>query len=117
MKKPNYNFGSGNFYTLTQPIEVKIAGTPVTAAPGVGLAPLPSLDESHRPLVVVTGRGKTAGRVSTLVRLRPDVVNEIKACVDAPLYLIVEIAQRRYAQELRARPEGSVEMIRASDLG
>lgn len=108
------NYGGASFYTLAKPVEVKIAGT---AIPVEGLAPLPTQPEATRPLVVITGRGKTAGRVSTLVRLRPEVVKEIKSLVDGPLYLTIELALRHYAKDLRARNPGSVEMIKASDLG
>ena len=63
------------------------------------------------------GRGQTKGRVPTLVRLRPDVVNEIKSLVDGPLYLTIELALRHYASELMKRKVGSAEMIKAADLG
>ena len=68
-------------------------------------------------MVVITGRGQTKGRVPTLVRLRPDVVKEIKSLVDGPLYLTIELALRHYASELRTRKAGSVDMIKAADLG
>ena len=61
-------------------------------------------------------RGRSEGRVSTLVRLRPEVVKEIKCLVDGPLYLTIELALRHYAKDLRARAPGSVEMIKAADL-
>jgi len=52
-----------------------------------------------------------------LVSLRPEVVDEIKALVDRPLYLTIELALRQYAEQLRARPTGPVQMIKAPDLG
>jgi hypothetical protein len=111
MQKVNY--GGANFYTLSKPVEVRI-GTNTAAA---GLTPVPLQKEGKGPLVVITGRGKTAGRVPNLCRLRPDVVEEIKSLVDGPIYLIIELALRHYAQHLRAKPPGPVEMVKASDLG
>ena len=112
--KKTINFASANFYTLAKPVKVSIASVkPIEE----GLAPLPAQSEATRPRVVITGRGKTAGRVSNLVRLRPDVVSEIKSLVDGPLYLTIELALRHYARDLRARPTGDVEMVQASDLG
>jgi hypothetical protein len=103
-------------------VAVKIAGSFIPAAvealnPSDGLATPPAQPEQSRPVVVITGRGRTEGRVSTLVRLRPEVVKEIKSLVDGPLYLTIELALRHYARDLRTRKLGSVEMIKASDLG
>lgn len=111
------NYGGPSFYTLLRPVEIKLVGANPTSAPLEGLPPLKQLAKDSRPAVVITGRGKTAGRVSTLVRLRPEVVNEIKSLVDGPLYLTIELALRHYAQDLRKRAPGSVEMIPAADLG
>jgi len=127
MQKPN--FGGANFYSLSQPVEFKIKGAFIPAAPAnggggndavatdMGLEPPPVQSNDTRPVVVITGRGRTEGRVSTLVRLRPEVVKEIKCLVDGPLYLTIELALRHYAKDLRARSPGSVEMIKAADLG
>lgn len=114
------NFSGVNFYSLSQPVTVKLEGALAPAAqstPAQGLAALPSQPAETRPVVVITGRGRTEGRVSTLVRLRPQVVQEIKSLVDGPLYLTIELALRHYAKDLRTRALGSVEMIKASDLG
>lgn len=111
MQKVNY--GGANFYTLAKPLKVKIGST----TPAGGLAPIPVQSAGKAQVLVITGRGKTAGRVATLVRLRPDVVEEIKSLVDGPLYLTIELALRHYAEHLRAQPPGHVEMIKASDLG
>jgi hypothetical protein len=111
MQKVNY--GGVNFYSLAKPLDVKIA----SITPTGGLAPVPIQPNGKGPLVVITGRGKTAGRVPSLVRLRPEVVEEIKSLVDGPLYLTIELALRQYAEQLRARPTGPVQMIKASDLG
>lgn len=116
MNKQPLNFTGVNFYTLIKPMEVKMAGVSV-AAPAQGITPPSAQPEATRPVVVVTGRGRTAGRVSTLVRLRPEIVKDIKSLVDAPLYLTVELALLHYAKDLHARTPGSVEMIKASDLG
>jgi len=110
MQKVNY--GGANFYTLSKPVAVRINAS----TPGAGLAPIPVQKDEIRPVVVITGRGKTAGRVPNLVRLRPDVVEEIKSLVDGPLYLTIELALRHYAEHLRAKPAGTVEMVKASDL-
>jgi len=113
------NFGGANFYSLSHPVTVKLEGSLAPSSQTVGnqgLAALPSQPAETRPVVVITGRGKTEGRASTLVRLRPEVVKEIKSLVDGPIYLIIELALRHYAQALRVREPGSVEMIKASDL-
>jgi hypothetical protein len=117
MTKQPINFAGANFYTLIKPMEVKMVGAARTIASAQSMEPPLAQPEATRPVVVITGRGKTAGRVSTLVRLRPEVVKEIKSLVDAPLYLTIELALRHYAKDLRTRPPGSVEMIKASDLG
>ena len=109
----NVNYGGSNFYTLSKPIAVKIE----THTPAAGLASGSALIEVKAPLVVITGRGKTAGRVANLVRLRPAVVEEIKGLVDGPLYLTIELALHHYAEHIRSRANGTVEMIKASDLG
>lgn len=93
-----------------------MAGAGGTIASAQSMEPPLAQPEATRPVVVITGRGKTAGRVSTLVRLRPKVVQEIKSLVDAPLYLTIELALLHYAKDLRARVPGTVEMIKASDL-
>jgi hypothetical protein len=67
-------------------------------------------------VLVITGRGKTAGRIPNLVRLRPEVVEDIKSLVDGPLYLTIELALRHYADYLRSRSAEPVLMIKASDL-
>jgi len=110
MQKVNY--GGANFYTLSKPVAVRINAS----TPGARLAPVPIQKDEIRPVVVITGRGKTAGRVPNLVRLRPDVVEEIKSLVDGPLYLTIELALRHYAEHLRAKPAGTVVMVKASDL-
>ena len=115
MQTPNY--AGANFYSLTQPVTVKIAGTQAPSSIDQGLPSLQAQPKSTRQVVIITGRGRTEGRSSHLVRLRPEIVKEIKCLVDGPLYLTIELALRHYAKDLRARPEGSVEMIKASDLG
>ena len=109
----NTHYGGASFYTLTKPVTVKMgdsATPPKPPSSGVAAA-------VARPVLVITGRGKTAGRVPNLVRLRPEVVEDIKSLVDGPLYLTIELALRHYASHLRSRPAEPVEMIRASDLG
>ena len=120
MEKPS--FGGANFYSLPHSVAVKIEGAFIPTAPAVagatalGLALPPSQSTESRPVVIITGRGRTEGRVPTLVRLRPEVVKEIKSLVDGPLYLTIELALRHYAKDLRIRKPGSVEMIKAADL-
>ena len=109
----NVNYGGSNFYTLSNPIAVKIWTPAQTAA----LAPGSAQVDVKAPMVVITGRGKTAGRVPNLVRLRPAVVEEIKSLVDGPLYLTIELALKHYAEHIRSRANGTVQMIKASDLG
>ncbi|MBV5347670.1 hypothetical protein JZU46_05595 [bacterium] len=121
MQKPN--FGGVNFYSLSKPVAIKIEGCYIPTIPEVadlshkGLAPPPAQSTETRPVVIITGRGRTEGRVPTLVRLQPEVVKEIKCLVDGPLYLTIELALRHYAKDLRTRKAGSVEMIKAADLG
>lgn len=121
MQKPN--FGGANFYSLAKPVAVKIEGSFIPTSPEVadhgqkGLDLPPAQSTATRPVVIITGRGRTEGRVPTLVRLQPEVVKEIKCLVDGPLYLTIELALRHYAKDLRTRKVGSVEMIKAADLG
>jgi hypothetical protein len=110
MQKPNY--GIANFYALTKPATFKVGDK---AAPSPAVPAFVPAD-TVRPLLVITGRGKTAGRTPNLVRLRPQVVEDIKSLVDGPLYLTIELALRHYADYLRSKPPGQVEMIKASDL-
>ena len=114
-QKPT-NYAGANFYNLIKPMEVKMAKDDAPVALISILGPPAAQPQATRPVVVITGRGKTAGRVSTLVRLRPEVVEEIKSLVDAPLYLTIELALLHYARDLRTREPGSVEMIKAADL-
>jgi hypothetical protein len=110
MQKPNY--GGANFYTLTKPVSVKMVDSAASAkAPAASVPPAIT-----RPVLVITGRGKTAGRIPNLVRLRPEVVEDIKSLVDGPLYLTIELALRHYADYLRSRSSEPVLMIKASDL-
>ena len=109
MQKPNY--GGANFYTLTKPVTVKMVDTAAAAK-----APAASVPPATRPVLVITGRGKTAGRIPNLVRLRPEVVEDTKSLVDGPLYLTIELALRHYADYLRSRSSEPVLMIKASDL-
>jgi len=82
------------------------------------LGPLPTpTPPATRHKVIITGRGQAATRNPTLLRLRPEVVAQIKELVDGPLYLTVELALRHYAKMLKERPAGEVEMIKAADLG
>lgn len=109
MQKPNY--GGANFYTLTKPVTVKMVDSAASVKP-----PAASVPPATRPVLVITGRGKTAGRIPNLVRLRPEVVEDIKSLVDGPLYLTIELALRHYADYLRSRSSEPVLMIKASDL-
>ena len=109
MQKPNY--GGANFYTLTKPVTVKMVDSAASVK-----APAASVPPTTRPVLVITGRGKTAGRIPNLVRLRPEVVEDIKSLVDGPLYLTIELALRHYADYLRSRSAEPVLMIKASDL-
>ena len=111
MKQVNYSGTS--HYTLSKPMQINM-DTAVTSSATACVQPA-----GIRPLVVITGRGKTAGRVANLVRLRPDVVADVKSLVDGPLYLTIELALRHYSNYIRARAmgDGAVEMIKASDLG
>ena len=81
------------------------------------LGPIPVTSDVLRHRVVVTGRGRSDTRTSTLLRLREDVVAQARQLVDAPLYLLVEIALREYCLKLKALPPGTIQMIRAEDLG
>lgn len=112
MQKTNY--GGANFYTLTGPVVVKMGQSAETVKTLNTSVPPSSV---ARPVLVITGRGKTEGRTANLLRLRPEVVRDIKSLVDGPLYLTVELALRHYADYLRSRPAEPVEMINASDLG
>lgn len=111
------NYAGANFYNLIQPVKVRIDGLEVPSSVNQGLPPLQAQPKSTRQVVVITGRGRTEGRSSHLIRLRPEIVKEIKCLVDGPLYLTIELALRHYAKELRTRQVGSVEMIKAADLG
>lgn len=108
----NINPSGANHDTRSKPDSAKFG----TSTLVTGLPPVPIQKDGMRPVVVITGRGKTATRAATLIRLRPDVVEEIKSLVDGPLYLTIELALRHYAEHLRAKPAGSVEMVKASDL-
>jgi hypothetical protein len=105
-------FGSANFYSLVKPVEVRIVST----SPDDVKKPSVVESQGQSPLVVITGRGTTVGRVANLLRLRPKVVKDIKSLVDGPLYLTVELALEHYAEHLRSRPQGSVEMVKAESL-
>lgn len=85
---------------------------------GSTVGPLPEpVQESHMHRVVITGRGQAAGRAAKLMRLRPDVVSEIKALVDGPLYLTIELALRFYAKHLSdLSPDVKPIQIKAADL-
>lgn len=79
--------------------------------------PVPEVSADSKPLVVITGRASNGGRKSHLLRLRPDVVADIRKLVDGPLSLVTEVALRHYAQYLRSeKPDGGV-IIKASELG
>lgn len=65
--------------------------------------------------LVVVGQGETRGRRPHLVRLRESLISELKVVADGQMYLLLEVALRRFIDELRARPEG-LEVIRAVEL-
>lgn len=65
--------------------------------------------------LVVVGQGETRGRRPHLLRLRESIVQELKTVADGQLYLIVEVALRKFIDELRARPPG-VEVVLAGQL-
>ncbi len=111
MKKTN--FGGANFYSFSKPITVKMGDGVSTPHQ----APAEKITAPFRPVLVITGRGKTAGRTPNLVRLRPEIVADVKSLVDGPLYLTIELALKHYVNYLRSLPPDSVEMVSASDLG
>ena len=67
--------------------------------------------------LVVIGRGQTAGRTPNLVRLRPAVIKNLRQYADGPIYLLIEIALEKLAEQLAARPAGSkLEIVRAEEM-
>ena len=67
--------------------------------------------------LVVIGRGQTAGRTPNLVRLRPSVIKNLRQYADGPIYLLIEIAMEKLAEQLAARPAGSkLEIVRAEEM-
>lgn len=111
MKKTD--FGGANFYSLSKPITVKMGAGVSTPQQATAEKMKPPV----RPVLVITGRGKTAGRTPNLLRLRPNLVADVKSLVDGPLYLTVELALSHYIDYLKSKPAEPVEMINASDLG
>jgi hypothetical protein len=109
----NPNFGAKNFYTISTPLTVKMGAGVSTPQQATAEKMKPPV----RPVLVITGRGKTAGRTPNLLRLRPNLVADVKSLVDGPLYLTVELALTHYINYLKSKPAEPVEMINASDLG
>lgn len=63
--------------------------------------------------VVITGRASAAGRTPTLVRLDDALLKELRELADGPIYMLCDIALRKYIAELKARPpEQGLEVIR-----
>jgi hypothetical protein len=65
--------------------------------------------------LVVVGQGETRGRRPHLVRLREGLVAELREVADGQMYLLVEVALRRFIDELKKRPAG-IEVIQVSEL-
>lgn len=66
--------------------------------------------------VVVYGQGSTENRGPTLLRLSDSLREELAEVAQGQLYMLVEIALRKYIDELKARPSGQIEVIDASTL-
>ena len=65
--------------------------------------------------LVVVGQGETRGRRPHLLRLRESLVQELKIVADGQMYLLVEVALRRFIDGLKLQPDG-LEVIRSSEL-
>lgn len=64
--------------------------------------------------LVVVGQGDTKGRRPHLLRLRESLVQELKIVADGQMYFIVEVALRRFIDELKTRD--GLEVILAAEL-
>jgi hypothetical protein len=69
---------------------------------------------SEIPRLMIIGRGQLQGRAMHALRLRPELVENVKKVAAGPMYLIVEVALRRLIEDLAERQEPL--MIRAEDL-
>lgn len=65
--------------------------------------------------LIIAGRGQAAGRVPTLVRLRPEITENLKQVADGPLYLLIEMALQHWVQHLKDQPPG-LQVVQAADL-
>jgi hypothetical protein len=89
----------------------------VTTGAGKGRPFKPVLDLANIreiPKLMIIGRGQLQGRAMHALRLRPELVENVKKVMAGPMYLIVEVALRRLIEDLAERQEPL--MIRAEDL-
>lgn len=69
---------------------------------------------SKMPKLLIIGRGQLEGRAMHALRLKPELMEEVKNVAVGPMYLIVEVALRRLIEDLSERQDPL--MIRAEDL-
>lgn len=69
---------------------------------------------SSMPKLLIMGRGQLQGRAMHALRLKPELIEEVKSVAVGPMYLIVEVALRRLIEDLNERKEPLT--IRAEDL-
>jgi hypothetical protein len=74
------------------------------------------LKSSDPPKLLVVGSGQLADRRATLLRIRDDLTQELKELAVGPLYLMIDIALQALIHDLRTRPQGAIEVIRAEEL-
>jgi hypothetical protein len=79
-------------------------------------APMVASAKSGLPKLWVRGSSVLTGRRSTLLRIRPTLVQRLEAQSYGPLYLLLEHAVERLCEELEAAPEGSVKTLDAEAM-
>lgn len=79
-------------------------------------APMVASAKSGLPKLWVRGSSVLTGRRSTLLRIRPTLVQRLEAQSYGPLYLLIEHALEQLCEQLEAAPEGSVKTIDAEAM-
>lgn len=74
-----------------------------------------TLEQLQTKLLII-GKCKPTLRTATLVRLRKDIIKEMRNVASGPLNLLIELALINFTNELKAKQNGSLDVVHASDI-
>lgn len=87
---------------------------PTGKPPGRPLKEMADLN-SHVPKLIITGRGQLDQRAMHALRLKPELMDRLKAVASGQNYLLVQVAIEQLCERLENTTE--IIVIKAEDLG